>query len=93
MMNNQLKGENLQKQLKRNRTQNSLNKQVFIYITLETMHLVFERKKNKKQTGIRNLILVRNRNEIDQQRTERTKILATIRLSMKLRLIVYSNKS
>ena len=51
MMNNQLKGENLQKQLKRNRTQNSLNKQVFIYITLETMNLVFEKKTTKNKQG------------------------------------------
>ena len=59
-MKNDIKVEDLYKALNRYRTLNSLNKQVLVCITLETMRLVFNQY-------LRYRILMRNRNEIDQQ--------------------------
>ena len=59
-MKNDIKVEDLYKALNRYRTLNSLNKQVLVCITLETMRLVFNQYWRYR-------ILITNRNEIDRQ--------------------------
>ena len=63
MMKNDIRVEELYKEFNRYRTLNSLNKQVLVCITLETMRLVF----NQYRIEQRYRILMRNRNEIDQK--------------------------
>ena len=43
MMKNEVKVEDSWKELKKDETENSLNKQVLVCINLETMHLVFKK--------------------------------------------------
>ena len=62
-MKNEVKVEDPGKELKKDGNQNSLNKQVLVGITLRNNASRFQ-----KEPELRNLILVRNKNEIDRQK-------------------------